>query len=115
MDSSCLMYHVGKVQSIFSFPVNKKLFCYSVIALFHYSIFRVLQRPKEMGVLGFQQSPLTYTYLHGCSTVQGDGKQRDLLVVEVAAAQLSSYQVHGGELIPYILLGTCTLQPQPIS
>ena len=44
-DSSCSTYRVGKVQSIFSLPVNKKLFRYSVIPLFRYSIFRVLPTP----------------------------------------------------------------------
>jgi len=34
MDSSCSTYRVGKVQSIFSLPVNKKLFRYSVVPLF---------------------------------------------------------------------------------
>jgi len=31
VDSSCSTYRVGKVQSIFSLPINKKLFRYSVI------------------------------------------------------------------------------------
>ena len=44
MDSSCSTYRVGKVQSIFSLPVNKMFFRYSVIPLFRYSVFRVLQR-----------------------------------------------------------------------
>jgi len=34
MDSSCSTYRVGKVQSIFSLPVSKKLFRYSVVPLF---------------------------------------------------------------------------------
>jgi len=34
MDSSCSTYRVGKVQSIFSLPVNKKLLRYSVVPLF---------------------------------------------------------------------------------
>ena len=34
MDSSCWTYRVGKVQSIFSLMVNKKLFRYSVVPLF---------------------------------------------------------------------------------
>jgi len=35
VDSSCSTYRVGKVQSIFSLPINKRLFRCSVIPLFH--------------------------------------------------------------------------------
>ena len=43
MDSSCSTYRVGKVQSIFSLPVNS----YSVIPLFRYSVLRVLPTPRS--------------------------------------------------------------------
>ena len=51
-NSSCSTYRVGKVQSIFSLPVNKKLLHYSVIPLFRYSVFRVLPTPLTNESMG---------------------------------------------------------------
>ena len=52
MDSICSTQHVGKVQSILSLPVNIKLFRYSIIPLFRYSVFRVL--PSCMNLCALQ-------------------------------------------------------------
>ena len=43
MDSSCSTYRVGKLHSIFHFRSIKN---YSVILLFRYSVFCILQRPS---------------------------------------------------------------------